>query len=107
MDETRPTRPSDAAPIAVLLVEDDPEHAALVARRLSGPRSERFDLDRAASLNEALMKLAERKSEHERSSSGTLGDDGEDAQPTIAELALRSLENGLVQGPFRDGEEER
>jgi PAS domain S-box-containing protein len=61
MDETTSTRPSDAAPITVLLVEDDPEHAALVARRLSGPRSERFDLDRAASLDEALRKLAERK----------------------------------------------
>jgi PAS domain S-box-containing protein len=61
MDDTTSTRPSDAAPIAVLLVEDDPGHAALVARRLRGPWSERFDLDRAASLDEALRKLAKRK----------------------------------------------
>ena len=61
MDDTTSTRPSGAAPIAVLPVEDDPGHAALVARRLGRPRPERFDLERAASLDEALRKLATRK----------------------------------------------
>lgn len=61
MAHTTSNRPSDAAPIAVLLVEDDPGHAALVARRLGRPRPERFDLECAASLDEALRKLAERK----------------------------------------------
>jgi hypothetical protein len=46
------------------------------------------------------LKLAERKSERERSSSGTLGGGGEDAQPSAAELAMRSLDTGLIEGPL-------
>jgi PAS domain S-box-containing protein len=49
------------APIAVLLVEDDPGHAALLARRLGKSGAERFELDRAASLGDALHKVDQRK----------------------------------------------
>ncbi len=61
MANAQSMRASAQAPIAVLLVEDDPGHAALVARRLGKPGAERFELDRAASLGDALHKLDQKK----------------------------------------------
>jgi hypothetical protein len=51
-------------------------------------------------LTQFALKLAEWNSEHERSSSGMLGGDGEDSRPTRAEQVLKGLDMDLVDGPF-------